>query len=75
MCPGLDPKKYGKPIHTGSLYSRHESFNRLPQSIKILVDNEKSFKVSLKRFLYHSFYSMQEYGKQMNSLSHWQLYV
>jgi hypothetical protein len=42
--------------------------NHLPQSIKILVDNEKSFKVSLKRFLcHHSFYSMQEYYQHMEN--------
>jgi hypothetical protein len=41
-------------------------FNRLPQYIKILVDNEISFKVSLRRFPYHnSFYSMQEYYQHM----------
>jgi hypothetical protein len=44
-------------------------FNQLPQSIKILVDNKKSFKVSLKRFLYHhSFYSMQEYYQLENKM-------
>jgi hypothetical protein len=48
--------------------SKVYSINHLPQSIKILVVNEKSFKVSLKRFLYHhSFYSMQEYYQHMEN--------
>jgi hypothetical protein len=43
-------------------------FNHLPQSIKILVDNEKSFNVPLKRFLYQlSFYFMQEYYQHMEN--------
>jgi hypothetical protein len=42
--------------------------NHRPQSIKTLVDNETSFKVSLKRFLYrHSSYSMQEYYQHMEN--------
>jgi hypothetical protein len=37
-------------------------FNHLPQSIKKLVNEEKSFKSTLKGFLHHrSFYSMNEY--------------
>jgi hypothetical protein len=45
-----------------------KAFSHLPQSIKMLADNEKSFKVSLKRFLYyHSFYSMQEYYQHMEN--------
>jgi hypothetical protein len=37
-------------------------YNQLPQSIKILANDENSFKFALKRFLYnHSFYSMNEY--------------
>jgi hypothetical protein len=36
-------------------------FNHLPQSIKRLVNDEKVFKSTLKRFLcYHSLYSMKE---------------
>jgi hypothetical protein len=37
-------------------------FNNLPQSIKSLVNNEKDFKSTLKRFLcHHSFHPMKEF--------------
>jgi hypothetical protein len=37
-------------------------FNHLPQVIKNLANNEKSFKLILKRFLYqHPFYPTSEY--------------
>jgi hypothetical protein len=46
----------------GAYITSIKVFNHLPQSIKILVNNEKSFKITLKKFLYqHSFYSMKEY--------------
>jgi hypothetical protein len=38
-------------------------FNHLPLSIKVLA-TDTSFKTALKRFLYHSFYSMNEYYQQ-----------
>ena len=38
------------------------AFSHLPQHLKLLVNDVKRFKISLKRFLYHhSFYSLQEY--------------
>jgi hypothetical protein len=41
-----------------------EASNHLPHHIKILANVVKSFKSSLKRFLYHhSFYSIEEYYK------------
>jgi predicted choloylglycine hydrolase len=41
-------------------------FSRLPQSLKILANDEKSFKSTLKKFLnHHSFYSMHEYYQYM----------
>jgi hypothetical protein len=41
-----------------------KAFSHLPRHIKILVNDMKCFKLSLKRFLYHhSFYSVEEYYK------------
>jgi hypothetical protein len=40
--------------------------NHLPQPLKILANDEKSFKSTLKKFLNnHSFYSMHEYYQHM----------
>jgi hypothetical protein len=37
-------------------------FNHLPECIKAVTNDQKSFKFALKRFLFHqSFYSMNEY--------------
>jgi hypothetical protein len=50
-------KFYKGPYILGS-----KAFNHLPWHIKILVNDMKFFKISLKRFLYHhSFYSVEEY--------------
>jgi hypothetical protein len=50
-------KFYKGPYTSGS-----KAFNRLPWCIKILVNDMKYFKWSLKRFLYHnSFYSTEEH--------------
>jgi phage replication-related protein YjqB (UPF0714/DUF867 family) len=39
-----------------------KAFNHLPLHIKSLANDMKSFKTSLKRFLYHhSFYTIEEY--------------
>jgi len=52
-------KIYKRPYVTHS-----KAFNHLPQHIKILANDMKYFKLSLKTFLYHhSFYSMEEYFK------------
>jgi hypothetical protein len=62
--PMVNLTKYEKGAYIAGI----KVFNHILQSIKILVDNEKSFKVSLKRFLYHySFYSMQEYYQHMEN--------
>jgi hypothetical protein len=45
----------------GAYISGIKVLSHLPQAIKILANDEKSFKSTLKRFLYHSFYSMHEY--------------
>jgi hypothetical protein len=46
----------------GAYISGIKVFNHLPQAIKMLVTDERSFKSAMKRFLYHhSFYSMNEY--------------
>jgi hypothetical protein len=46
----------------GAYITSIKVFNHLPLSVKILVNNEKSFKTTLKGFLYHhSFYAMKEY--------------
>jgi hypothetical protein len=56
--------KYEKQAYVAGI----KVFNHLPQSIKILADNEKSFKVSLKRFLHHhTSYSMQEYYQHIEN--------
>jgi hypothetical protein len=40
----------------------YKVFNHLPQYIKALTNDQKCFKSTLKRILYHhSFYSMNEY--------------
>jgi hypothetical protein len=44
-------------------------FNHLPQTLKVLVYNQKQFRNSLKRFLHHhSFYSRKEYFEFTESL-------
>ena len=49
-------------FYKGPYISSSKAFNHLPQYIKILVNDMKYFKLSLKRFLYHhSFYSIEEY--------------
>jgi hypothetical protein len=49
-------------FYKGPYISGSKAFNHLPRHIKILVNDMKYFKVSLKRFLYHhSFYSIEEY--------------
>jgi hypothetical protein len=49
-------------FYIGSYISGSKAFNHLPRHIKILANDMKSFKSSLKRFLYHhSFYSVEEY--------------
>jgi hypothetical protein len=62
--PAVNLTKYKKgPYITGI-----KVFNCLPQSIKMLVNEEKSFKSALKRFLYHhSFYSINEYYQHAKS--------
>jgi len=58
--PTVNLTKYYK----GSYISRSKAFNRLPQLIKILVNDIKCFKLSLKGFLYHRyFYLIEEYYK------------
>jgi hypothetical protein len=56
--PTVNITKFYKALHI----SGSKVFNHLPQHIKILVNDMKYFKLSLKRFLYHhSFYSIEEY--------------
>jgi len=51
-------------FYKGPYISGSKAFNHLPRHIKILVDDLKYFKLSLKRFLYHhSLYSIEEYFK------------
>jgi hypothetical protein len=51
-------------FYKGPYISGTKSFNHLPRRIKILVNEMKCFKLSLKRFLYHHpFYSSEEYYK------------
>jgi hypothetical protein len=49
---------YQKGVH----YSGIKVFNSLPSSIKVFLDNPKTFKRVLKKFLYtNSSYSLDEY--------------
>jgi len=49
-------------IYKGPYISCSKAFNHLSRHIKILANDMKYFKLSLKRFLYHrSFYSIEEY--------------
>jgi len=51
-------------FYKGPYVSGTKAFSRLPRHIKILVNDMKCFKLSLKRFLcHHSFYSVEEYYK------------
>jgi hypothetical protein len=56
--PVVTLTKFNKGVYISGI----KISNHLPQSIKSLANDEKSFKSALKRFLYHnSFYSMNEY--------------
>jgi hypothetical protein len=56
--PTVNTTKFKK----GAYISGIKVYNQLPQSIKILANDEKSFKFALKKFLYHHyFYSMDKY--------------
>jgi len=49
-------------LHIGAYISGIKVFNHLPQYIKVLTNDHKYFKSTLKKFIYHySFYSMNEY--------------
>jgi len=46
----------------GAHYSGIEIFNNLPLEIEIVADNQKKFKLALKKFLYtYTFYTVEEY--------------
>jgi hypothetical protein len=52
----------------GAYYSGLKLFNHLPQNIKILANEKKTFKSALKRFLTSkSFYSVEEYFEHRDS--------
>ena len=56
------PTVHLSKFYKGSYASGMQAFNHLPQHIKLLANNAKQFKASLKRFLYHHpFYSIKEY--------------
>jgi hypothetical protein len=49
-------------FNKGAYISGIKFFNNFPQYIKTLINDQKCFKSTLKRFLYHhSFYSMNKY--------------
>ena len=49
-------------FYKGPYISGLKAFNHLPRHIKSLANDMKSFKTSLKRFLYcHPFHSVEEY--------------
>ena len=54
-------------FYKGPYISGTKAFNHLPRHIKILVNDMKCFKLSLKRFLcHHSFYSVEEYYEHID---------
>jgi len=54
---------YQKGVH----YSGIKIFNSLPRDIKTYIDNPRTFKKALKKFLYtNSFYSLNEYYDNNN---------
>ena len=54
--PTVNLSKFYKGPHTAGT----RAFNHLPRYLKLLVNDVKCFKISLKRFLYHhSFYSVK----------------
>jgi hypothetical protein len=55
--PAINVTKYSKGAYIVGI----TVFNHLPLSVKVLATDTTSFKTALKRFLYHSFYSMDEY--------------
>jgi hypothetical protein len=56
------PISKSSKFNKGAYISGVKFFNHLPQYIKAMANDQKCFKVTLKRFLYHhSFYSMDEY--------------
>jgi hypothetical protein len=56
--PIANLSKFNKGVHIWGI----KVFNHLPQHIKALTNDQKCFKSTLKRSLYHhSFYSMNEY--------------
>ena len=56
--PTVNLSKFYKGLHSAGT----RAFNHLPRYLKLLVNDVKCFKISLKRFLYHhSFYLVKEY--------------
>jgi hypothetical protein len=56
--PKVNLAKFDKGVYITGI----KVFNHLPQSMKRLVNDEKDFKSTLKRFLrHHSFHSMKEF--------------
>jgi hypothetical protein len=53
-------QKYSKGAYIAGI----KVFNHLPLSLKMLAADMTSFKTTLKRFLYNSFYSMKKYYQQ-----------
>jgi hypothetical protein len=46
----------------GAYYLGNKIFNNLPLEIKIVADNQKKFKLALKKFLYiYTFYTLEEF--------------
>jgi hypothetical protein len=57
-------------FNKGAYISGIKVFNHLPQYIKDFTGNQTNFKSTLKRFLcYHSFYSMNEYYKEVEEFN------
>jgi len=62
-------------FYKGPYISGSKAFNHLPRRIKILANDMKCFKLSLKRFLYHhSFYLIEEYNEHNEDNGHVKTY-
>jgi hypothetical protein len=54
----------------GAYYSGINTCNTLPLELKNVADNQKKFKIALKRFLYaYSFYTLEEYFSQLRIMN------
>jgi len=62
LCNLHLPRAHLNIYQKGVYYSGTKIFNNLPQDIKTYIDNPRTYKKTVKKFLYtNSFYSLKEY--------------